>query len=201
MLLYTYTTPQPIGTRARSVHVGTPAHVYTVPAARSITSARAGNYTTSTASSLSRLELTNIFLPETVLTKLRNHINRVLKARNKALTSVAENKLVVVTHILAASYLACVSTVKEKGNIEFFFQTRLAPKRYLEVWLALSGSSRSRQRVEALCEGWSNKPVRGNGLITELEQELAILNRSIVCVPGKLFSVSMMTIKNCGPVP
>ena len=38
---------RPLGTRARSLHVGTPAHVYTVPAARSITCARAGNYTTS----------------------------------------------------------------------------------------------------------------------------------------------------------
>ena len=48
MLLYTYATQRPIGTRARSLHVGTPAHVYTVPAARPITSARAGNYTATT---------------------------------------------------------------------------------------------------------------------------------------------------------
>ena len=143
-----------------------------------------------TASSLSRLELMNIFLPETVLTKLRNHINRVLKARNKALTSVAEIKLVIVTHVLAASYHACVSTINAKENSEFFFQTTLAPKRYLEVWSALSGSSRGRQRVEALCEGWSNKPVRGNELITELEHDLAVVNRSIVYVPGKtIFSL------------
>ena len=30
MLLYTYATQRPIGARARSLHVGTPAHVYTV---------------------------------------------------------------------------------------------------------------------------------------------------------------------------
>ena len=46
MLLYTYATQRPIGTRARSPHVGTPAHVYTVPVARLITAARARSYTT-----------------------------------------------------------------------------------------------------------------------------------------------------------
>ena len=46
MLLYTYATQRPIGTRARSLHVGTPAHVYTVPVATLITAARARSYTT-----------------------------------------------------------------------------------------------------------------------------------------------------------
>ena len=45
MLLYTYATQHPIGTRARSLHVGTPAHVYTVPVARLITAARVRSYT------------------------------------------------------------------------------------------------------------------------------------------------------------
>ena len=48
MLLYTYAAQQPIGTRARSLHVGTPAHVYTVPVARLITAAPARSYTTVT---------------------------------------------------------------------------------------------------------------------------------------------------------
>ena len=48
MLLYTYATQHPIGTRARSLHVGTPAHVYTVPVARLITAARVRSYTTLT---------------------------------------------------------------------------------------------------------------------------------------------------------
>ena len=46
VLLYTYTTQRPIETRARSLHEGTPAHVYTVPAARLITAACARSYTT-----------------------------------------------------------------------------------------------------------------------------------------------------------
>ena len=49
MLLYTYGTQRPIGTHARSLHVGTPAHVSTVPVARLITSARAPSYTTSSS--------------------------------------------------------------------------------------------------------------------------------------------------------
>ena len=46
MLLHTHATRRPIGTRARSLHVGTPAHVYTVPVARLITAARVRSYTT-----------------------------------------------------------------------------------------------------------------------------------------------------------
>ena len=46
MLLYTYATQRPIGTCARSLHVGTPAHVYTVPTAGSPTYARTGRYAT-----------------------------------------------------------------------------------------------------------------------------------------------------------
>ena len=42
--LYTYATQRPIGTRARSLHVGTPAHVYTLPTAGSPTYARIGRY-------------------------------------------------------------------------------------------------------------------------------------------------------------
>ena len=103
---------------------------------------------------------------------------------------MAEIKLVIVTHVLAASYHACVSTFNAKENSELFFQTRLAPKRYLEFWSAPSGSSRGRQRVEALCERFSNKPVRGNELFTELEHDLAVVNRSIVYVPEKaIFSL------------
>ena len=49
MLLYTYATQRPIGTRARSLHVGTPAHVYTVPTAGSPTFARTGRYATVSA--------------------------------------------------------------------------------------------------------------------------------------------------------
>lgn len=86
-----------------------------------------------TASSLSCLELMNLFFPETVLTKLRNHINRVLKARNKDLTYVAEIKLVIVIHVTAASYHACVATANAQENSEIFFRTSLAPSRYLEM--------------------------------------------------------------------
>ena len=46
VLLYTYATQRPIGTRARSLHVGTPAHVYTLPTAGSPTYARVGRYAT-----------------------------------------------------------------------------------------------------------------------------------------------------------
>ena len=46
MLLYTYATQRPIGTRARFLHVGPPAHVYTVPTAGSPTFERTGPYAT-----------------------------------------------------------------------------------------------------------------------------------------------------------
>ena len=46
MLLYTYPTQRPIGTRACSLHVDTPAHVYTLPTAGSQTYAGIGRYAT-----------------------------------------------------------------------------------------------------------------------------------------------------------
>ena len=52
VLLYTYATQRPIGERARSLHVGTPAYVYTLPTAGSPTYARVGRYTTVPARAL-----------------------------------------------------------------------------------------------------------------------------------------------------
>ena len=46
MLLYTYATQRPIGTRGRFLHVGTTADVYTLPTAGSPTYARVGLYAT-----------------------------------------------------------------------------------------------------------------------------------------------------------
>ena len=47
MLLYTYATPRPVGTGARSLHVGTPAHVCTVYGCPvNNLRAHAGRYTT-----------------------------------------------------------------------------------------------------------------------------------------------------------
>ena len=46
MLLYTYATQRPIGTRTRSLYVGTPAHVYTLPTTVSPPYARVGLYAT-----------------------------------------------------------------------------------------------------------------------------------------------------------
>ena len=46
----------------------------------------------------------------------------------------------------------------------------------------MSCTKHRRQRVETFQRGWFNKPTRGNALITEMEQELASINRSLVYV-------------------
>ena len=47
----------------------------------------------------------------------------------------------------------------------------------------MSCTKHRRQRVETYQGGWFKKPTRGNALITEMEQELASINRSLVYVP------------------
>ncbi|CAN8073937.1 unnamed protein product [Agarophyton chilense] len=56
--------------------------------------------------------------------------------------------------------------------------------RYSKIWSALSSTVGRRQRVEDFVEGWFNFPQRANAMITELEDELASVNRTFLYVPG-----------------
>ena len=143
-----------------------------------------------TATSLRRMSVFDVFLPERLLEKLKAYINRALKARKLSPATVPEIKGFIITHVLAASYGTSVSILTAPENRDFFFQTGVSGSRYLEIWSAMSCTTGKRQQVQAFGIGWSNKPVMGNELITELEQELAATNRSLVYVPGRtIFSL------------
>eukprot|EP00178_Gracilaria_changii_P016681 TRINITY_DN479_c3_g1_i11.p1 TRINITY_DN479_c3_g1~~TRINITY_DN479_c3_g1_i11.p1 ORF type:complete len:1373 (+),score=138.00 TRINITY_DN479_c3_g1_i11:3191-7309(+) len=135
--------------------------------------------------SITREDLLDVFLPTSLLEKLKSYVNRVLLARDQKPTTVQELKHVVVTHALAASYHTTVSVMSSEENKEFYYQTGLSGKRYSDIWSSLSGTAKRRQRLEAMGQGWSNKPVAGNQLITEIEQELSAVNRSLLYVPGQ----------------
>ncbi|CAN8067667.1 unnamed protein product [Agarophyton chilense] len=66
----------------------------------------------------------------------------------------------------------------------------ISNSRYADIWCAISCAVCRRQRVENLGDGWSNFPQRANAMITELEDELAVVNRLFLYVSGvKIFSL------------
>ena len=99
-----------------------------------------------TASSLSLFHV-DVFLPESVLQKLKTNINRVLQLRKCSLTTAMELKEVVVMHVLAASYNSNVFTIADPNNKEFFFSTSLLASQYNEIWSAISCTMHRRQHL------------------------------------------------------
>ena len=146
------------------------------------TSTSTGRITT--ASDLSYMDVFDALLPETIMQNIRSCVNKVLQARNKPAVDVEELKGVIILHVLAASYNNPVSTITSEKNKEFFFQLGIGGQRYLDVWSAFSCSTEKRQRVEHHAYGWSNRPIEGNALITDLENSLAAVNRTLLYVPG-----------------
>ncbi|CAN8067641.1 unnamed protein product [Agarophyton chilense] len=55
---------------------------------------------------------------------------------------------------------------------------------YADIWCAMSCTVGRRQRVENLGDGWSHFSQRANAMITELEDELAAVNRLFLYVHG-----------------
>ena len=52
-----------------------------------------------------------LFLPETVMQKIRSSVNKVLLAQKKPVVDVDELKGVIILHVLAASYGSPVTTI------------------------------------------------------------------------------------------
>lgn len=139
---------------------------------------------------LRRMSACDVFLPERLLERLMAYTNRALQARKLAPVTVTEIEGVIITHVLVASYKTYVSNMTAPENQQLFFRTGTAGSRYLEIWSAVSCTIGERQQIKAFGMGWSNNPVVGNELITELEQELAAIYISLVFVPGRtIFSL------------
>lgn len=74
------------------------------------------------------------------------------------------------------------------GNEKFYYQTGIPWKHCEDIWASLSGTKKRKQRPNThgrAGEGWFNKPVVGNQMITELEQQLSAINRNYLYVPGQ----------------
>lgn len=139
-------------------------------------------------SQVSRMNAFDVFLPTFLLEKLRSYVYRVLSARKERPNTVIESKVIIVTYVLAASYGTNVSVMTATENEDFYYQTGISGKRYVDIWAALSGTKKGRQRRDTNGrdgEGWFNKPVVRNQMITELEQELSAINRNYLYVPGQ----------------
>lgn len=137
-----------------------------------------------TPTNLTRFSILDVFLPEHFMLKVLSNLNRVLKRRRQKPTTPMEFKGFLVLHVLAASYSSSVSTITAKRNKEFFFQMGISSGRYAEILGALSFAVGRRQRVESDGDRWCNFPQRANAMITELDDELAAVNRLFLYVPG-----------------
>lgn len=61
-------------------------------------------------------------------------------------------------------------------------QPGISAKRYHDSWSAMSGTLGKRQRVELEGDCWTHQPMRANAFITEMEQEIAAINRHFLYV-------------------
>ena len=131
MLLYTYATQRPIGTPARSLHVGTPAHVYTVPTAGPPTYVRIGRYATvraragytwahpATCAPYPAVRfLTSARVPVVILQD--TCINNILKRhglRTSSVQVVEDKRLLAITPSTVTEHIARVQAALDRYNI------------------------------------------------------------------------------------
>ena len=85
-----------------------------------------------------RLELFKALLPNSVLKKMREAINRVLVSRSKRTIELGELIAIIAQHVLFYSYGESVTAVSSCENGTFFFQMAVDADRYKEVWSAVS---------------------------------------------------------------
>lgn len=110
------------------------------------------------------------------------NVNRVLTKRKEPNVTVLELKGFIIIHVLAASYTSKASTIASPENADFFFQLSINSKRYSQVCSSFFCTVERQQKVKVHGRGWYNRPTRGNAFITELEQELVAVNRTILCI-------------------
>ena len=134
------------------------------------------------ATLLTPLSCMQTFVTECLLEKLQYVANRVLHERKKAPTTKKEILGMLILHILCASYNESPTTVCDPLESGHFFQMCLSAARYYDVWGALSGSKEPRATHDYSSTGWSRTANRATTLITEIESEVAAVNRDLLYV-------------------
>ena len=89
-----------------------------------------------------------------------------------------------VLHVLCASYGKSPSVVCDSKEGEFFFDMGLSAARYREVWSSLTGCKEKRSSVDYSATGWCRSANRTTSLITDIESEVAAINRELLYVPN-----------------
>ncbi|CDF34053.1 unnamed protein product [Chondrus crispus] len=133
---------------------------------------------------LSRLSVLRTFILDSLLEKLKAVANRALHSRGQKLTTVQELLGLLVLHVLCASYNEGPSVVCGAKMSDFFFHMGLSAARYRQVWSALTGCREKRTAVDYSTTGWCRTASRTTSLITDIESEVAAVNRELLYIPG-----------------
>ena len=134
--------------------------------------------------SLTRLSSLRVFLQNSPLEKLKCFANRELHHRGHALPTCQELLGFVVLHVLCASYEESPSVLCDSKDGEFFFDMGLSAERYREVWSSLTGCKEKRSSVGYSATGCCRSANRTTSLITDIESEVAAVNRELLYVPN-----------------
>ena len=136
--------------------------------------------------SFSRLEALDIFLPPSLLEKLRMSINRALSQRGQDLVGIDELRGIITFHVLCASYGRSAKTVAGRDETGCFLHMGVSAKRYWQVWSALNGFKEKRSTTAGSGTQWTDSSLEDNALISEVEQEIAAINRRLLYVPNAI---------------
>ena len=138
--------------------------------------------------SLSRLEALDIFLPPSLLEKLRMSINIALSQRGQDLVGIDGLRKIIIFHVLCASYERSAKTVAGRDETGCFLHMGVSAKRYWQVWSALNGFKEKRSTTAGSRTQWKDSSLEANALISELEQEIAAINRRLLYVSNVTIS-------------
>ena len=140
-------------------------------------------------SQLTPLQCFRVFVPTSLLQKIADNVNRVLHHRELRPTDVKELEKVIIMHTLCAAYGEPVKAITE--DPQSFLPFPVKARRYHEVWTSMSCTLGKRQRAEFEDpEKWNYLSEDSNSFITQIEADVASINRRICYVPGtSIFSL------------
>ena len=132
---------------------------------------------------LTPLQAFRLFLPTSLLQKVADKVNRVLIGRGLPVTSVQELEGVIILHCLCAAYNEPVKTIN--ADPDCFLSFPLKPRRYHELWSAMSCTVGKRQRADyERNASWSFLSNESNAFVMQIESDVASVNRRLCYLPG-----------------
>lgn len=130
----------------------------------------------------SMLDILNFLLPESLLQRVREHINNFLSNERKDLVSSSELLGVLLLHMLCASYGESPAVVCSQHEWNSYLQLGFSVKRYNLILAALSGTL-CRKSIIHNGTYWNSQSSKVSHFVLELEEQLAAINRRLLFNP------------------